>query len=82
METNIFFIVFVAIYVVSLIVMYLYLVKNDKSTSTLPTNIAMNYAEETKKEKGKIGVMYYINHLSGFLAIVSIVIPISKNIIK
>ncbi len=65
----------IACYIMSLIGMYSYLLKFDKKTSVYPLNICSNYAEKTKKKKGKTGLLYYLNQLSGVLAILSIVIP-------
>ena len=68
------------IYLVTLIIMYLHLVKIDRKTSVYPVNICSNYAAYTKKEKGKIDLLYYVNQLSGIVAILSIVVPFALSL--
>ena len=63
-------------YIISLIAMYLYLLKDDKRTSVFPANICSNYASKTREKKGKTGVLFYMNHLFGIVAISSLLLPI------
>ncbi len=69
-------------YLVSLIWMYLYVLKIDKKTSVTPVNICSNYAKQTKKIKGRVGILYYINQLAGMLAILSIIVPFVMSILS
>ncbi len=69
-------------YVVSLIWMYVYVLKLDKKTSVMPVNICSNYAKQTKKIKGSVGILYYINQLAGMLAILSIIVPFVMSILS
>lgn len=77
-----FFKISAAGYVVTLIWMYVYLLKFDKKTSVMPVNICSNYAEQTRKTKGKAGLLYYINQVAGALAILSILVPFVVTIVS
>ncbi len=62
------------LYLLSLTVMYMYLARIDRKTSLYPPSICSNYSILTKEETGRIGLLYYVNRISGITAIISIAV--------
>ena len=62
---------FALVSVVSVAFMYVYLIRIDKNRSWFVLNVVMDYVEETKKRKGRIGWWFYLCILSGISCFIS-----------